>query len=62
MYLMPEDGQYNGNMYHVLPRIIKFFVVDSIRLAFFNMVCLKEMNSAKPALSTRLEDHRRKNK
>jgi len=33
MYLMPEDGQYDRNMKHVLTRLVKFDVNDGIRLS-----------------------------
>jgi len=29
MYLMPENCQYDQNMFHVLMELIKFVVVDS---------------------------------
>jgi hypothetical protein len=37
MYLMPEDGKYYQNMYHVLTELIKFVAVDAINLSFFNI-------------------------
>ena len=39
MYLMPEDGQYDWNMYRVLMELIKFVVVDSN----FNIICYWHM-------------------
>ena len=35
---MPEDGQYNWNMLHVLMGQILFVVVDSMYLSVFNMM------------------------
>ena len=33
---MPEDGQYDRNMLHVLTGLIKFAMPDSIPLSVFN--------------------------
>jgi len=37
MYLIPEDGQYDQNLYHVLTGLIKFVVFSGICLSIFNM-------------------------
>jgi len=37
---MPEDGQYNQNILHVLTELIKFVVFDSYKYVSFNIVLL----------------------
>jgi hypothetical protein len=37
MYLMPEDGQNDRNMLHVLSELIKFAMPDGIRLSVCKM-------------------------
>ena len=44
MYLIPEDGQYDWNMYHVLMGLIKLVVVHGICLSVFNMYSNLQLN------------------
>jgi hypothetical protein len=46
---MPEDGQYDWNMWHALMGLIKFVVVDSNVCVNFNMMYHNEINFRKIA-------------
>jgi len=47
MYLIPEDGQYDRNMWHVLMGLITFVVVDGNVCFSFNMIYHNGMNFIK---------------
>ena len=47
MYLMPEDGQYDRNMWHDLMGLIKFVVVDGNVCVNFDMIYHNGMNFTK---------------
>jgi hypothetical protein len=47
MYLIPEDGLYDQNMWHVLMGLIKFVVVDSNVCVSFSMLYHNGMNFTK---------------
>lgn len=37
-YVMPEDGQYDRNMYHALTNLIKFVMADGNSYVNFNKI------------------------
>jgi len=45
-YLMPEDGQCDGNMWHMLTGLIKFVVIGAVCMSVFRM-CHNRMNFTK---------------
>jgi hypothetical protein len=47
MYLVPEDGQYDQNIWLVLTGLIKFVVADDNTYANFNMIYQNGMNFPK---------------
>jgi hypothetical protein len=44
---MPEEGQYDRNMQHVLTILIKFIAVDAARMSNCNTIYQNGMNCTK---------------